>query len=52
MDIKSNLVNQDPELMIQPVGEDQSDFIELCIARQNQKRKQLIANKAAIEKQN
>ncbi|MEG2433272.1 MAG: hypothetical protein RSA84_10445 [Acinetobacter sp.] len=52
MNIKTNLVNQDSELMIQPVSEDQSDFIEICIARQNQKHKQLIANKAAIEKQN
>jgi len=52
MNIKTNLVNQDSKLVIQPVSEDQSDFIEICIARQNQKHKQLIANKAAMEKQN
>ena len=52
MNTKTNLVNQDSELKIQPVSEDQSDFIELCIERQNQKQKQLIANKAAMEKQN
>lgn len=52
MDIKASVVNQDPKLTIQPVGEDQSDFIKICIERQNQKHKQLIANKAAMEKQN
>ena len=52
MNTKTNLVNQDSKLTIQPASEDQLDFIELCIERQNQKQKQLIANKAAMEKQN
>lgn len=52
MNIKSNLVKQDSELVAQQVSVEELDFIDLCIDRQNSKRAHLIANKAAIEKQN
>ena len=45
MNTKTNLVNQESELKIQPASEDQLDFIEICIERQNEKLQRIASIK-------
>ena len=52
MNTKTNLVNQDPELVGQPIGAEQIDFIDLCIERQNKKQAALLIQKHNLNKLN